>query len=155
MELTTFIKPEMMWLKVEENDRDAIFRLVAGEGERLGFVHDHFLTKLKGREEEFPTGLQLDGYGVAIPHTDPDCVIEQFIAVLTTDSAIPFQSMESKEKEVGVNVIFVLGLNEPHSQLEALQTLMAVIQDKANMKRIVEAETKEEVLGLLKVLAQK
>lgn len=150
MELTTFIKPEMMWLNVEEKEQDAIFQLVAEEGKKRGFVRDHFLTKLTGREQEFPTGLQLDGYGVAIPHTDPDCIIKQFIAVLTTASPVPFQSMEKRDTEVGVNVIFVLGLNEPHSQLDALQTLMALIQNKANMEQIVNANTKEEVLALLK-----
>lgn len=153
MDLVKFLKKELIWVDVSCETQEDIFKTVASQGEKLHYVTSHFLSKLLEREAVFPTGLKLDGYGVALPHTDPECVSEQFIAVLTSKKGIPFQLMEDKNQSVHAEVIFVLGLNEPHSQLEVLRQLMGIIQDKGNIRALNEANSAEQIIQILKKIA--
>ncbi|WP_099222992.1 PTS sugar transporter subunit IIA [Listeria costaricensis] len=155
MDLVKFLKKEMIWVKTNCHDQQEVFQTVAASGQEHGYVTASFLEKLADREEVFPTGLKLDGYGVALPHTDPECVNEQFIAVLTTESGIPFNLMEDKNQSVKAEVIFVLGLNEPHSQLQVLQQLMGIIQDKENISALLEAKNEADIIDVLTKIAAK
>lgn len=42
----------------------------------------------------------------------------------------------------------MLGLNQPHSQLEVLQELMQVIQIKDNLINIIQAKNKKEIITI-------
>ena len=97
-------------------------------------------------EETFPTGLQLENNGVAIPHTDADTIEKEFVAVITLeDKGVPFKRMDDPNEEVEAKVVFVLGLNQPHQQLEMLQSLMAFIQDNEKLKQLETAQTVDDV----------
>ena len=105
-----------------------------------------FLEKIIKREETFPTGLQLENNGVAIPHTDADTIEKEFVAVITLeDKGVPFKRMDNPNEEVEAKVVFVLGLNQPHQQLEMLQSLMAFIQDNEKLKQLETAQTVDDV----------
>ena len=105
-----------------------------------------FLEKIIKREETFPTGLQLENNGVAIPHTDADTIEKEFVAVITLeDKGVPFKRMDDPNEEVEAKVVFVLGLNQPHQQLEMLQSLMAFIQDNEKLKQLETAQTVDDV----------
>ncbi|KAF3470341.1 PTS fructose transporter subunit IIA, partial [Listeria monocytogenes] len=54
---------------------------------------------------------------------------------------------------VEANLIFVLGLTEPHSQLAVLQQLMGTFQDKANVAALLRAIDEDEVRQILVTLA--
>ncbi len=153
MDLVKFLHKELIWTDTTCVTQEDVFKTVADQGTELHYVTNHFLRKLKEREEIFPTGLKLDGYGVALPHTDPECVNEQFIAVLTSKRGIPFQLMEDKNQSVRAEVIFVLGLNEPHSQLEVLRQLMSIIQDKGNVQALNEASSADDMIQTLEKIA--
>ncbi|WP_158179054.1 PTS sugar transporter subunit IIA, partial [Lactiplantibacillus plantarum] len=83
--------------------------------------------KIIKRESTFPTGLQLEHRGVAIPHTDADTINKEFVAVVVNDAPIAFSRMDDPEQKVDAKLVFVLGLNKPHAQLEMLQALMGII----------------------------
>ncbi|WP_088810668.1 MULTISPECIES: PTS sugar transporter subunit IIA [Listeria] len=153
MDLVKFLYKELIWTDTTCVTQEDVFKTVADKGAELHYVTNHFLGKLMEREAVFPTGLKLDGYGVALPHTDPECVNEQFIAVLTSKEGIPFQLMEDKNQHVKAEVIFVLGLNEPHSQLEVLRQLMGIIQDKGNIRALHAANSAEEIIQTLEKIA--
>lgn len=154
MNLGEFLKPEFIWIKAPSKTQQDVFELVAAKAKETDSVTDEFLSKINEREKTFPTGLQLEGYGVAIPHTDPECVNDQFIAIVTTEDGIPFKRMDDSSKEVHVNVIFVLGLNEPHSQLAVLQQLMSILQNKETVDNILKTENKEEIIHYLAQLSE-
>lgn len=145
-----FLKPELIWTNSDASTHLEVFELIAAKAHKELFVEDNFLEKIKEREETFPTGLELEGYAVAIPHTDPECVKEQFIAVLTSKEGIPFKRMDDASKEVKANIIFMLGLNEPHSQLEVLQQLMGVLQNKETVEKLLSFDNESDILKYLK-----
>lgn len=60
----------------------------------MGWVRQDFLERIEQREATFPTGLQLETFGAAIPHTDAECILTEFVAVVTNKQPVTFTSME-------------------------------------------------------------
>ncbi|MBC1898390.1 PTS sugar transporter subunit IIA [Listeria booriae] len=149
MDLTQFITKDMIWVQTPCQDQDALFEMVSERAASQNRISNQFLERLTEREAVFPTGLQLEHYGVALPHTDPECVTEQFIAVLTSEAGIRFKQMADASQETAANLIFVLGLNEPHSQLAVLQQLMGAIQNEEHVKALLAAKNEDEVIETL------
>ncbi|WP_368296625.1 PTS sugar transporter subunit IIA, partial [Lactiplantibacillus plantarum] len=110
---------------------------------------DQFLPKIIKRESTFPTGLQLEHRGVAIPHTDADTINKEFVAVVVNDAPIAFSRMDDPEQKVDAKLVFVLGLNKPHAQLEMLQALMGIIQDDSLVNSLENAENFNQIHQLL------
>ncbi|VTS41557.1 PTS system galactitol-specific transporter subunit IIA [Streptococcus pseudoporcinus] len=115
------------------------------------FVKDTFVPAIIERENVFPTGLQFEDYGVALPHTDAQHVTQTQVALMTLEKPVTFTQMASKDQEVAVQLIVMLAIKEAHSQLEMLQTLMGVLQDRDLVHRILacHANQQGQVLELL------
>ena len=152
MALEQFLKEELVKLNLSVSDRDNFFEVMYNEAFNKGYVDEMFLTKIKERESVFPTGLKMADYSVAIPHTDPQYVKEQFIAVATLENPVKFSQMDDASQETDVKVIFMLGLNQPHSQIEALQQLMQMIQNKENVDKLLAAKDFSDVHALFSQL---
>ncbi len=126
-----------------------LLQFLYDQAKRSGHVTDDFLERLLQREEKFPTGLELPGYNVSIPHTDAECVKKEFIAIATLNTPIPFYLMEDKGKQADVSLVFMLGLKNPHDQLEVLKELIGLIQDKDKVAQLVSASSKDDVFQTL------
>lgn len=135
-------------------DTDEFFEKIGQRSIDVRFANENFIEKLKEREIEYPTGLQLEKYGVAIPHTDPECINQEFISVVTLEEPVIFKSMANKDEEVEVRVVFILGLKTAKNQLHVLQTLMSVIQDEELMNGLMNATDKEEVQIVLEKIGK-
>ena len=145
MALEQFLKDELIKINLKCDNQDQLFEALYSEALNHGYVKEPFLKKIKEREAEFPTGLSMNAYSVAIPHTDPEYVLEQFIAVVTLEKPVPFRRMDDKSKLINVNVVLMLGFKEPHNQLKVLQEIMRLIQDRSTIERILAAKTSEEI----------
>ena len=71
------------------------------------------------------------------------------MAIVVNQQPISFKRMDDPESTTPVKVAFVLGLNQPHAQLEMLQSLMGIIQDKAVLDKLETASNKQEVQQIL------
>lgn len=150
--LEQFLKDELMKLNVSCQTKQDVFDLMYEEAFKRGYVTEAFLRKIKEREATFPTGLCFGSYSIAIPHTDPECVHEQFIGVVTLNEPVSFRLMDDNTKEVEVRVILMLGLNEPHSQLAVLQQIIQAVQNEKAYQKLVKAASSEDVHQLFKEL---
>ncbi|CAM2982842.1 PTS galactitol transporter subunit IIA [Streptococcus agalactiae LMG 14747] len=114
-------------------------------------VKESFVEAVIEREAIFPTGLQFDGYGVALPHTDAEHVEETQIAVMTLEKPVTFTQMATVDQEVTVQLIIMLAIKEAHSQVEMLQKLIQLLQDKALVQEILacRSDQTKAVLNLL------
>lgn len=148
MYLIDFLKEKMIWLDNRCRNTIELFQMVSDQALQLDLVTTSFLSKINERESCFPTGIQLNGYGIAIPHTDPDCIKEQFIGIIIPQKTISFKSMENEKQVVNVDLIFILGLNQPHCQLTVLQQIMRVIQNKNHVNRLVKAKNYNEIIQI-------
>ncbi len=114
-----------------------------------GVVNDEFLDAVKKREMKFPTGLQLEsGFGVAIPHTDPQFVNEDQIGFMSLNNPIQFRQMGSETDKVQVKMIFILCLKEAHKQLDMLQNLMTLFGDSNQIEQLYKCKSPDEFLKI-------
>jgi len=148
MALVSFMNESLIKVELEVENQNELFQVMFQEAHKKGYVKDTYLEKIKEREAIFPTGLCMSDYSVAIPHTDPEHVIEQFIAVATLKKPVTFSLMEDSTKTTDVHVVLMLGLNQPHSQIEVLQELMQVIQIKENVLGMIHAKSEQEILEI-------
>lgn len=149
IKIKNFLQDPLILLHTDYHSSDELFKEVNSIAYAKDFVNDQFLPKIVKREASFPTGLQLEDGGVAIPHTDADTIKKEFVAVIVNNSPVEFKRMDDPALAVNAQLVFVLGLNQPHAQLEMLQELMEVIQNETLLKDIRKASDKETVKSLL------
>lgn len=153
MAVASFIKESLIKVGLQAESQAELFQQMFQEAFEQGFVKETFLPKIKERESIFPTGLCINEYSIAIPHTDPEHVVEQFIGVAILDKPVEFSLMEDNTKTTKVQVVLMLGLNQPHSQIEVLQELMQVIQVEDNLEKLVHAASKEEIQAIFESIS--
>lgn len=150
VKVSEFLDDKMIFLHTDFASSNDLFDYVGKKALQNDFVTDKFLPRIKDREGTFPTGLQLETRGVAIPHTDAETIKKEFVAIVVNDKPIDFKRMDDPETAVKVQIVFVLGLNQPHAQLEMLQALMEIIQDNKILDQLGAVTDKNEVKNLLK-----
>ncbi len=116
-----------------------------------GIVNKDFEKAILDREQVFPTGLQFDGYGVAIPHTDAEFVNNTKIAIMTLKDPVEFTQMATNDQLVPVKLIMMLAIPNAHSQVELLQKVVTVLQDKDIIMKLLDYSDnqKADFLNLL------
>lgn len=149
MKLEDYIRPELIFVNENFKSSSDMFETIYKKAFDLGYVHDTFLGKIIEREKNFPTGLQLEKMGVAIPHTDAECIKQEFVAIVTTQP-ISFVSMEDFNQSVAAEIAFVLGLKEPHAQLEMLQSLMGLLQNAELLTQMRNAQSADDIITIVK-----
>lgn len=150
MELNKFINEKLIKANLPCKDRNELFTMMHDEAFKYGYVESSFLNGLISRESVFPTGIKLNNYNVAIPHTDAIHVKEEFIAIIVPETPIEFKLMEDETQEEKISLVFMLGLNKPHSQLEVLKELMGLIQREDLVKQIIESKDQEQIKNILR-----
>lgn len=149
MQLKEYFKKELVFYDLSVADKGEFFTILSQKACSLGKVTDEFEVNVKKREDNFPTGIQLEDFAVAIPHTDAEYVKEEFIAVAVFKEPVKFSSMEDASAILDVRAAFMLGLNQPHSQLEVLTKLMGIFQNKETMAKIINSSSKEELENII------
>ncbi|ELK47877.1 PTS sugar transporter subunit IIA [Halobacillus sp. ACCC02827] len=118
----------------------------------LKLVKESFPPAIIRREEEYATGLPTAGVAVAIPHTDVEHVLRKTISVGVLKEAVEFGVMGDGEETIPVRIVFLLAMDEAHSQLSLLQQLMGVFQNEEILRLILEEKNKS---GIRRLLEQK
>lgn len=130
--------------------------VIATLSERLygaGFVRETFANAALEREAQLPTGLPLDGqFNAAIPHTDVEHVIHSALALATLPEPIGFQNMIDPEEAVPVQLVILMAMDKPESQVEMLQEIAAVLQDADLINRLIAAEDADQIRQALSTI---
>lgn len=150
MHILNFIKPNLFFLNLKTTDKFALFQKMYEKLYEGGFVKESFLNGVIEREKKYPTGLQLNGYGCAVPHTDIAHVITPAIAVATLHQPLEFQVMGDADSKVKVNAVFMLALNKEQDQVKMLSELALMLQNQDVMNKIMAAESSREVFQVIK-----
>ncbi|WP_085524369.1 PTS sugar transporter subunit IIA [Tuberibacillus sp. Marseille-P3662] len=112
-------------------------------------VKDSFIHAIISREEEFPTGLPTAGVSIAIPHTDVEHVNRKAISMGVLKNTVDFGVMGDDSGTAPVKLVFMLAMDEPHSQLSLLQELMQVFHNEDTLKYLVSEKDKTNIKHLL------
>lgn len=130
---------------LEAADDQAVLAALADRLLEAGHVTDTFRDAVQARERRFPTGLPT-AVPAAIPHTDPEHVLRPGLAVATLSRPVSFGEMGgSGEARVEVRLVVMLVLKDAHSQISALQHLVARLQDSEAVQDLLEAADDEDL----------
>jgi len=135
---------------VKTDSREGILKRLTSLLIDNGFVKESYLPAILEREKQFPTGLPTEGVGVAIPHADTEHVIKPGISIATLNEPVKFNVMGSLNEQVEVSIIFMLALTDPNMQLELLQNLVQVLQNKELLHSLTKIKDKSDFIYLLK-----
>ncbi|WP_317314245.1 PTS sugar transporter subunit IIA [Absicoccus porci] len=114
-----------------------------------GCVKDTFLDGITQREAKYPTGILFEGTGFAIPHTDSKHVIQSQICFASLNKPILFHDMTDMKKTISVELVFMLAMSQPHEQVETLQNLMMLFQDKKSVQELKKCKSIEKFNEIL------
>lgn len=150
MSVAAFLRPEAIALRLPARTSDEVIRILGGKLNDLGYVKNGFVDAALQREATMPTGLPLGGsVNAAIPHVDIEWVNRPALALATLAQPVVFRNMVDSDEEVPVQLVIVLALDQPKSQIEMLQEICRVLQRPTLIDQLMEASTPEAVLALL------
>lgn len=142
------LKEETVFLNLEFENADELLRYLSDVLVDKKLVKPEFAQKILEREHRFPTGIEMDEFGVALPHTEVQYVNEDSLLIATLKSPIEFGLMGMDEKS-RMNLIIMPLLSGHERHLEVLSEISMLLSDFSLLKRLAEATTKAEIITLL------
>ncbi len=148
MSIAKFLNPAAILLHLEAESSEDVIRALGDKLFALGCVKEEFVAATLKREADMPTGLPLGGaINAAIPHVDIEYVNQPALALATLAHPVVFYNMVENDVEVPVQLVIMLALDAPKSQIEMLQEISSVLQQPAVIAAIMEAQTADDVLA--------
>lgn len=144
------LNKSLIMTNLEASGSEDIMEKIGGALIREGYAKETYIEALNKREKEFPTGLDVDGFGVAIPHTDVSHILKQGIAIGVLKNPVTFTQMGTDDEEVEVKLVFMLAVLDPNGHIDQLQQVLKIIQDKEVLNKITEAKKPEEIIDIIK-----
>lgn len=150
MNITDLLDRRAVVLHMEAADSTEVIQKLGDRLRELGYVKDDFVEATLAREASMPTGLPLGGsVNAAIPHVDIAYVNRPALALATLKKPVIFRNMVEPEQEVPVQLVIMLALEQPKSQIEMLQQVALILQRPDVVDRLMAATTLEEVFEVL------
>lgn len=141
---------EITLTEVVCDSQAAFFKQFADILTRDGYVAPSFETAIIERERVFPTGLEMNGITIAIPHTDTMHVKRPFVAVSKLAKPLSFVQMGTTDKWVDAEMIFILGIKDAAGQVPLLATMMEKFADETFVEALRQQEQPQELVAFLK-----
>jgi phosphotransferase system HPr (HPr) family protein len=101
------------------------------------------------REELYPTGMPTE-IPVGMPHTDVEHCLQPGISVGILKNPVEFHTMGEPARIVSVRLIFLLSVVNPATQVKVLTRLVDFFQQSAQLQKLIQCSTAEEVLEILR-----
>jgi mannitol PTS system EIIA component len=135
------LTPDTIELKVKLDSRDEAIRRAGALLVANGNVEDRYIDSMLEREQSVSTYM---GNAVAIPHGTNDSkqwITRSGLSVITVPDGV-----EYGDGDVAHLIIGIAGKGDEH--LEILSKISLVVSEEENVEKIVNAETKEELLAI-------
>ncbi len=144
------LKDSLIFTGLEAGTSDDVMKQLGAAFIKEGYCKDTYVEALMKRESEFPTGLDVDGIGVAIPHTDVSHVKEPGIAIAVLKNPVTFIQMGTDDETIRVKLVFMLAVTDPSAHIDELQRIIEIIQDKAVLEKLFETTDKEKIIEIIR-----
>ena len=129
----SMIRDELCEFDLDVKNTQEFFEYMSNKALKLGYVTENFLPAIIEREKNYPTALPVEPYPVAIPHSDPVNILEQFIAPVRLKNPIDWCEMANNDSILKVKIVFLLGFKREDGHVELLQVLLENFQDQTIM----------------------
>lgn len=136
-------------VKADTTDKFETLRAMGALMAEKGFVKESYIEAVQEREKVFPTGLPMEAFGVAIPHTDSIHVNRKAVMCGILDSPVEFVVMGDDEARVQVEVVFMLAIVKPDDQIAMLAQLVETCQNVSVLQTIKAAEDLDAITEIM------
>ncbi len=149
--LVDLLKVEHIVVGLDALDaRDAVDKLVQMLV-ATGHVTPEFAEDVWRREATFPTGLPTQPLAVAIPHADPDHVLQSAVCIGVLKSPVRFAQMGTDGSTIlEAHILFMLAIKEREKQVEMIQQLMTLIQSPALLEGLTKTHDPNSAIELIR-----
>lgn len=146
MRITQLLTESTIILDLQSGSKRQVLNELVDQLDRAGKLNDKnaFMQDILAREEQSTTGI---GDTIAIPHAKSAAVKAPAIAFGRSFKGIDFESLDGQPANLFFMIAATDGANDDH--LEALSRLATFLMDEKFRVRILEAETKEQVLQVV------
>lgn len=144
------LEEPLIFADLEADGRREVLEVLGGALIKAGYAENSYIGALIKREEAFPTGLDMGGIGIAIPHTDAGYIKKDGMAIARLRQPVSFLQMGTDSEEVFVRLVFVLAVSRSARQMEQLQQILGVIQDVCVLKRLLCAKNSREIIDIFR-----
>ncbi len=144
------LNKKLMILHADAKTTDDVFEQLGTKFIQEGFCKNNYVEELKKREKEYPTGLAINGFGIAIPHTEAVNVLNEAEGIMTLNEPVHFVQMGTTDTIIDVKVVMMLAIENPKEHIKKLQRIIAIIQDMNVLNEIYQANTEDEIIQAIK-----
>ncbi|MFC4712140.1 PTS fructose transporter subunit IIABC [Planococcus dechangensis] len=146
MRITQLLTESTIILDLQSGSKQQVLNELVEQLDRAGKLIDKaaFTKDILAREEQSTTGI---GDTIAIPHAKSAAVKAPAIAFGRSFKGIDFESLDGQPAHLFFMIAATDGANDDH--LEALSRLATFLMDEKFRVRILEAETKQQVLQVV------
>jgi len=149
------LRDENILVQAKFDSREEIIRQLGSLLFEHGLVKDTFVQAVLDREKAFPTGLQTNILGFAIPHTDTEHVNSPALAIATLSQPVVFQAMGAPETSVSVRVVMMLAISDPKAVVHVLRKVISILEDSEALTGLLGASSREEIRKIVYTHIQK
>lgn len=144
------LKDSLIIPSLDVSTFEDVMKEVGGALIKEGYAKESYIEALIKREKEFPTGLDINGVGVAIPHTDVSHVNEAATAIAVLNKPVKFIQMGTDDEPVDVSLVFMLAVVNPSAHIDHLNRILSIIQDTEVLKQLLEVKDKQQIINIIK-----
>ena len=147
MKITDLLKEETIVMELDATTKSAVIDELIDRLDHAGVLSDRnaFKEAIFKRESQGSTGI---GEGIAIPHAKTKAVKTPAICLGRSQSGIEYESLDGKLAHLFFMIAAPDGANETH--LDTLSRLSTLLMNEDFRKRLLEAETSEELLEIVR-----
>lgn len=142
------IYQELIFMDVDADCAESVIRTLGAAFEAHGFVKDSYVEAVFAREGEYPTGLQLQGIGVAMPHTTGSHVIKPAVGVAKLKQPVTFYHMGMDDVPVQAEIVFMMAILDPEKQIDLLKKMTKIFTNNEAMQAFKTAKDKDALLAV-------
>ena len=146
------IHKELIYINLQAKKKEDVIEKLADELFSAGKVKETFKEAVLAREKEYPTGLPLGNYNIAMPHTFAQHVVEPAIAVAKLETPVIFTEMGTTDTELPVSLIMMMAVSEPKEQVGLLKKILQVFSDNEDLQELMESTTVQDMYETLKYI---
>jgi PTS system nitrogen regulatory IIA component len=150
MRLSEFLRPELIKVRLEANDKwDAIEELIdlgVAAGELQKENRDKVLDAVFDRERSMSTGMER---GIAIPHTSTMLVSNVVGVIGISKTGIPFESLDSRPAQI--IVLLVIPRDKFQQHVRTLAGIARLFNHEQMAEALKNAKSSEEAMEIIRI----
>ena len=101
------LNDNLVFYNLKASDNIEVLQLMGDAMIQEGYGEEGFTEAVLKREKDYPTGLDVNGIGVAIPHTDAEHVKKEGLSIAVLNPPIEFDAMGEEDCRIPVKIVIL------------------------------------------------